>query len=78
MHIGWRRKNIYPSEDIQISKEYLNIGFRNEKDIMLSERYDWASIKDNKKDGNDQTLFLNHSHLYNVFCVVRLFQLRVQ
>ena len=22
---------------------------------MLSERYDWASIEDNKNDGNDQT-----------------------
>ena len=33
------------------------------KDIMHSERYDWASIEDNKNDGNVYTLLLNHSHL---------------
>ena len=42
-------------KNISLSKGYLNIGFRNEKEIMLLERYDWASIEDNKKDGNDQT-----------------------
>ena len=44
-------------KNISLSKGYLNIGFRNEKDIMLSERYNWASIEieDNKNDGNDQT-----------------------
>ena len=42
-------------KNISLSKGYLNIGFRNEKDIMLSERYDWASIEieNNKNDGND-------------------------
>ena len=42
-------------KNISLSKGYLNIGFRNEKDIMLSERYVWVSIEDNKNDGNDQT-----------------------
>ena len=40
-------------KNISLSKGYLNIGFRNEKDIMLSERYVWASIEHNKNDGND-------------------------
>ena len=44
-------------KDISLSQGYSNIGFRNEKDIMLSERYDWVSIEieHNKNDGNDQT-----------------------
>ena len=42
-------------KNISLWKGYLNIGFRNEKDIMLSERYVWASIEHNKNDGNDQT-----------------------
>ena len=29
-------------KNISLSQGYLNIGFRNEKDIMLSERYNWA------------------------------------
>ena len=32
-------------KDISLWQGYLNIGFRNEKDIMLLERYDWASIE---------------------------------
>ena len=40
-------------KDISLSQGYLNIGFRNEKDIILSERYNWASIEieDNKMMG---------------------------
>ena len=60
-------------KNISLSKGYLNIGFRNEKDIMRAECYAWVSIKDNKNDGNDQTLLLNHPHLYNVFCVVSVY-----
>ena len=59
-------------KNISLSKGYLNIGFRNENNIMLSERYDWASIEDNKNDGNVQTLMLNHPHLYDV-CVVSVY-----
>lgn len=39
---------------------------------MLLERYDWVSIEDNKNDGNDQILLLNHPHLYDV-CVVSVY-----
>ena len=31
-------------KNISLSQGYLNIGFRNKKDIMLSERYNWARI----------------------------------
>ena len=58
--IKYRKISHYPRifkyrKNISLSQGYLNIGFRNEKDIMLSERYDWTSIEDNKNDGNDQT-----------------------
>ena len=66
LFIGWRiladgariyiRPRIFKyRKDISLWQGYLNIGFRNENNIMLSERYDWASIEDNKNDGNDQT-----------------------